>query len=102
MGLFDEQNQRKERMRKCRIEQGAKRLLWDADYPVNRNRKANHRCRACWKIMRPGESARWLRKRTGKTWVIHEDCAKYHYNRGHDWAWAFKQWAVAESEHING
>ena len=80
------------------IRKAARRLIWIADYPTNERREHNHRCRACWRIMEPGQSARWFRLRNGKSWVVHSNCEHTKHSPKLTWKRFFWELAVRQIE----
>ena len=80
------------------IRKVARRFIWVADYPTAKRRGHTHRCRACWKVMKAGESARWLRwLSNGKTWVVHSKCEDTK-NFELTWKECFEIWAIEQTE----
>lgn len=54
--------------------------VWATTYVRDRRGHA-HKCRACWKNMKVGDRAVFMRLViTGKTWCIHEQCGQKIHN----------------------
>ena len=66
--------------------------VFETTYRSDR-RKHNHRCRCCWRVLRPGDEIVMMRRFFGKTWVIHRACGTQKHSTGFTWREIFDHWS---------